>query len=251
LIYSLYNDTVTLEFDERRHRYSANGEWVPSVTSILKIVSKGDALLQWGVNVAVAFLRENLKGEISSDDLDRLFLAAKYAHRNKKEEAADIGTMAHRWIEGHLRGETNELPANEAARNACNAALDWLRTHSHEPVAIEQRVYSKRHNFAGTLDYLSRVDGNLCLVDWKSSSGLWPEYFLQTSAYVAAYEEEHKETISGRWLIRIDKATGLFDARFSSRSEQRKDYKAFLAALTLFKRHKELETLTKKGATHV
>ena len=202
--------------------------------------------MYWAINQTVGFLQENLKGEISSEDLNNLLLASKHAHRIKKEEAADIGTLAHQWIEQHLRGNTLELPANEAARNSCCAALDWLGTHHHESVAIEQRVYSKRHNFAGTVDYISNVDGALALVDWKTSSGIYPEYFLQTSAYVGAWEEETGQKIPGRWLIRIDKTTGAFEAKFSPRSEQRQDYRAFIAALQLYTRHKELEKKVKQ-----
>jgi len=239
----LYSGTVELEFkDKPYHAYYANGEKVPSVTTILKVVSKGDALTWWAVNQTVDYFRSQLQGEISSETLEEIFKAAKFAWKAKKEEAAGIGTIAHQWLEKHLRGETpDELPANEAAANSVRAALDWLSQHHHEPVAIESRIYSKKFFYAGTLDYLSRVDGDLCVCDWKTSTGLWPEYFFQTAAYVHAHEEESGQKIDGRWLLRIDKVTGQFEELFLPRSTLSKDFKAFKGALALYERLKELK----------
>jgi hypothetical protein len=83
------------------------------------------------------------------------------------------------------------------------------------------------------------IDGELAVADWKTSTGIHAEYLLQTAAYVGALEEELGLEITCRYIIRLDKETGEFEARRYDKGE--KDFEAFLAARTLYERLRELE----------
>jgi hypothetical protein len=214
--------------------------YVPGVTTVLGVIGKGDGLLQWGVNTAIDFLRNRLVGALTQEEMDAAFADAKYAHRRIKEEAATAGTLAHKWAEAYLVGNELPLPENEQAARACNAAKAWLASHSWQTQNVERRIYSRKYNYAGTLDYLALIDGERCLCDWKTSKRLYDEYRFQTAAYVQALEEEG-EAVSGRWLVRIDKESGDFEAIYSPPEEQEKDFKVFESALNIWRRQQELK----------
>lgn len=151
--------------------------------------------------------------------------------------------MAHNWLEQYFKsGEPGPAPEHPKAGHCVDAALKWLHEHQVEKLEVERRIYSRKHQFSGTLDKLAIVDGKKCLIDWKSSKGVYTEYKLQTAAYVGAYEEETGEYIEGRWLIKLGKEDGEFEAHWYPRATQRSDYKAFKNALGLLKYLKANET---------
>ena len=82
---------------------------------------------------------------------------------------------------------------------------------SYEVVALEEVVGYEQHGvrFAGTVDSVIRfVDtGALVVVDWKTSSGLYPEAAMQVAAYIAAWaaqNDEYPDNIGG-WVVRFMK----------------------------------------------
>ena len=228
-----YAGEVLLEFDQGKHSYTADGVTVPSVTQITGVLSK-DALLQWGANQSAYFLRDRLRGASEEELLgmigdDGLFNEARFAHRRKKEEAADIGTQAHQWIERVLRWEQDRTKKPEApeVRRCCEAALAFLDASKLRHVSTEQRIYSRRYGYAGTLDKIALLAGRHVVLDWKTGSGIWPEHRLQTAAYAAAWEEEHGADIPVRIIVRLGKQDGKFHVQ--QLAGWREDFKVFRA----------------------
>ena len=76
------------------------------------------------------------------------------------------------------------------------------------------------------------------MIDWKTSKAVYPEYHLQVAAYAKAVEDMHDKKVDATYILRCDKATGQFEAVRSK--DIAKNFKAFLAALTLYKRLKEI-----------
>jgi hypothetical protein len=233
-----------LEFREKSHRYFYDGQPVPGVTTVLGIISKGDALTRWAANCAVDYLTPRLQGEVSTDDLAVLLHEARSAYDDVKEEAGTIGTLAHNWIEQHLRGFNEPLPTNEFARNSCEAALKWLRDNEWETIDVEKRIFSPTHLYAGTRDWYVRIHGRLAIADWKTSKAIYGSYWYQTAAYLRAEEESSGVEIPDRWVIRIDKFTGEVEDQYEPPETIEPDFQAFLAAKTLYKR--ELERKRKR-----
>lgn len=246
----MYDGLVRLEFDEKTHRYTIyDGEKkvkAPSVTTILGVIDKSGPLIPWAINQTVNFYRAAFLPDTSYPTvvLDTIHEQAKRAARNVKEEAADIGTQAHNWLETYFKNGfvPQPLPEHPKVLNCVNAALAWLKEHDVRPIFNERRIYSRRYQYSGTLDMLALVDGVLTIVDWKSSRGLYKEFFLQTAAYSAAYTEETGTKIEQRILIRLGKDDGEFEPHALPKGQQAKDFKAFKAALTI---HKYLQSFNK------
>lgn len=188
----------------------------------------------------------------SGDYIHEVADECKYAFKRKKQEAADIGTQAHSGIEEILRStpagssvgvlllstgffDDAVSPSAVQVGNCIAAAADWLHREEIIPILVERRIYSRRRGFSGTLDLLAEQKGRKVVVDWKSSKAIYPEYHLQTAAYVKAYEEETGDKVSGRILVRLGKSDGAFDVReLTSRAGLDSDYTAFLAAKKLY-----------------
>jgi len=239
----LYGGEVCLEYNDRAHTYHViEGEErrkVPSVTRICSVIDK-PWLIPWAVNSAVNLCKGAVSPDVAHSDLylEQVWKQATSAYRSVRDEALNVGKEVHSFLEKHLKStEKPLLPAEGTAVRSCvDAALAWLREHEVRLVEVERRIYSRRHRFSGTLDKLAYVDGELTLIDWKTSKSLYDEYWLQTSAYQAAYEEETQRRIEKRILIRLDKEAAVFEDHASGRREYRQDFQAFLGALKLFKR---------------
>lgn len=236
----LYGGAVELVLDNR-HRYSANGKWAPGVTTVLGVIGKGDGITQWAVNCAIDSLRERLQGELTDAQLEDAFKVAKYAYKGVKQEACDVGTLAHNWLEQYLLGNEQPLPENEQARNSIDAAKKWMAEHDYRTVAVEQLLYSRKYRYCGKLDFLTaEIDGELSLPDWKTSKAIYDSYAFQLAAYQQAYQEETGKSIENRYIIRIDKNTAEFEVKCFPKKDFKKDFKVFKAALTIFLRQREL-----------
>ena len=242
--YELYDGQVTLSFSPGIHSYEVSGPLicapgdppfkVPSVTGITGVIGKGGGLVQWAANQATYFLRDSLRsatGESVQELIasDSVWNDGRFAHRRKKEEAADIGSIAHAWVEQLLRGGVAASPIEPRAKSCCDAAVAWLSKYLPHGLAFERKIYSRRYGFAGTLDKIAVIDGQLCLIDWKTGNAVYPEHRLQTAAYAAAYTEETGQEIKKRWIVRLGKTDGKFEAHEIT-DGLRSDFATFLAA---------------------
>ena len=75
---------------------------------------------------------------------------------------------------------------------------------------IEKKIYSKKYNYAGTLDLIctTKKSNELTLIDWKTSKAIYDNYIYQPMAYKFAFEEETGEKIKSMKIIRIPKNGG-------------------------------------------
>jgi hypothetical protein len=66
--------------------------------------------------------------------------------------------------------------------------ITWFNGTKPEVIATERTIFSDIHNFAGTVDFICRIDGVPYVIDFKTSKSIWREYELQVSAYRTALE---------------------------------------------------------------
>lgn len=227
----------TISFDEARHRFTnEKGESIPSVTSFTGVIDKSRPLIFWAVRLTKEYLLERIdNGEaITVIDIEE----ASRMHTKKKEEAADIGTRIHKWVERWIAGEKPELPDNEKERKGVTAFLKFQKEHNVKWLESEKIVYSKKYNFAGILDAVGTIGDKLTLIDFKSSNALYDEYRFQVSAYQLAYEEMTGKKIDERIIIRFGKEDGEFES--VTLDEDDKDKKAFLGCIAVKRRLNEL-----------
>ena len=244
-VFKLYKGSVEIEFYEAKHWYKHKGErqTIISVTGAVGMVDKSRPLIIWATRLASDFLKEvlNTGGGISEEVID---LACKQ-HQIKKEEAASKGTEVHKWAEEYISGKNPELPKDEKVLNGVTAFLSWVKENNIKFKESERMVYSKKHDYVGTLDAVAVIHGKTSLIDFKTSNGVYSTMHYQVAAYQMAYEEETGKELSGpRYIIRFDKDTGDFHVVNLDEDEKnyKKDCAAFLAALTLKRREKELST---------
>jgi hypothetical protein len=231
----LYKGEINLEFDANRHRYTYNGEVVPSVTSLLSIINK-PALVNWAANTAVECIQGSINPGVSYDEiqLHTIFEAGRKAHFQKKVDAGNIGSLVHKWIEQYIKNENPATPINEGLRESIDHFMKWVVKYDVKFLLAEQVVYSKRYKFAGMLDFICTIEGKMYIGDTKTSSGIYNEYFLQTAAYrYARHEEFPEEKYAGQLIIRIGK-DGEFEFAVVRDTKTYQDmFRAFLSAQNL------------------
>lgn len=205
---------------------------------------------------------------MTADEIEKWVLAAKDAHQEKLEQAGAIGHIAHNWVEKYIKyilAEDDEgllqhlatFPTDEKAKNGCLAALDWMVKHNVRWQATERKIYHRGWKYAGTMDGLCLVDScdistctgcrgkvfadRLSVADWKTSNHLYMEYLFQTAAYEAAYEDEFGVDILDRWIIRLGKDDGEFEAWRREPEDFEMDFGGFTDALILTRRVRQVE----------
>lgn len=118
----------------------------------------------------------------------------------------------------------------------------FVDKYKPKSVLGQKVVYSKTHEYIGTLDRLLIVDGKLALVDWKATNSLSYEYKMQLEAYYRALTEMvdtgilvvdtkkwHKEAL---WLVQLPKKEAIdLDknvVKFESSDKRFDNFKALL-----------------------
>lgn len=229
----LYDGKIRLTFNAQKHSYTAEELdtslspanvtkilYPRSVTQIVGILDK-PALVYWAANTTCDYLRNKIMPGQSYDEIElsELFDAARKNFRSISNRAKSVGTLVHEWIEEVLKRkialnpQIPDLPINPQARNACTAVIEWMNQHHFVPLQPEVKLYSRRHNIAGTMDWPAMVDGELSIVDWKTTKradnalGLYDEMILQIDTYATIYEEMTGTRVKQSWVVRIDKET--------------------------------------------
>lgn len=239
----LYKGTVELKFESFRHIYTYNGKKVISATQALGIIAK-PALINWAANTAIESVRGSIQPGVSYDELEleAIFDAGKKAHYQKKTDAGTMGTLIHKWVEQYIKGENPTMPINAELKSSVEKFLGWAEEHKVKFLSSEQQIYSVKHNYTGTLDFICKVDGKLYLGDLKTSSGIYPEYFMQTAAYRNAREEEFpEEKYEGQMIIHIGRDGDLEIAVVRDDKWYQEMLSAFLSALELTKHAETLK----------
>ena len=133
----------------------------------------------------------------------------------------EAGTLAHTMVEAHINGEDFVRSPNIdgevflQASNAFDAYLNWERMTKLEIVEQEMPLVSEEHQFGGCPDAIGLIDGELCLVDWKTSNSVYADYLIQLAAYKTLYEENRAEKLTGGFhLCRFAKSHGDFSHHY-------------------------------------
>ncbi len=167
--------------------YTIEGMWYPRVTKILDVKAK--------------------------PGLDNFFKeVGDYASAEEiKNKSAEEGTLLHGVLERIAVGDTVDIP--DSVRPAIEAFQQFNATRGivFHADHVERQIWSQRYRYAGTVDALATIDGKFGVLDIKTSAGFYPEYNLQTAAYVSALQEfELKRAlalprdIETRWILRVD-----------------------------------------------
>ena len=160
------------------------GRPVPGATTALAVLNK-PALVSWAN-------RLGLQGIDSSKYVD---------------DKAVIGTLAHYMIISYLqRTEPNLSDYSQNQIDQAETCLikfwDWEKEHSLSTVLTETPFVSEAYNFGGTIDWYGKINDHFTLIDFKTSSGIFPEMSYQLAAY-SQLLREHSYLLPQSRIIRV------------------------------------------------
>ena len=236
----LYKGKVMVKFYPVSHQYwvSVDGDKSkrrPGVTTICGIKDKSIGLMSWQQTITADYLI----GKIEAGDkvtTDTIFEAV-VQNEVQRDKAASIGNEIHDWVSKYINFKLKksgfktmpEMPEHPQVVTGVNSFLDWEKAHKVKFLSSERVVFSRKHEFMGTLDIEAIVDGKHALVDLKSSNGLYNSVRAQTAAYVMADMEEDKaKKYEGRWAIRVSKFT---EEEYVKKEERKKEMKRAIARI--------------------
>lgn len=235
MIYHLYNNTVELDFNEAKHKYTIDGKGIDGVSTSIKILamSKVD---DWAVNMDFQKFYELYDSGLNFDDAIK---QAKKFHMAERDGRADLGTNVHKMIEYFITGKTIDFLATKSEYERLKLFIDWAEENVDHFVDSERPVYSKKDKYCGTLDFTCVLKGQdgLWLGDIKNAKYIYPKNFLQTAAYQKAYTEETNRPIVGRIIVRLADDS----VEVVKRLKFKEDYSNFKAALKLNRWYTKLE----------
>lgn len=110
----------------------------------------------------------------------------KGAPRRETSGAAETGTAVHDLVERIARGEDvgRVHPDYQPYVDHFKAFLDKWQP---EYLLMEETVWNEEHGYAGTFDAIARINGEVVILDYKTTrSGVHAEVALQMAAYANA-----------------------------------------------------------------
>lgn len=187
---------MSLVFDDAAHKYTWQGQPVPSVTQVLSPLY-----------------------DFSMVPAD--VLAAK----------SRLGTLIHLATELYDEGELDESSVAPEIRPYLDAWVRFRDDTGFVPYRVEARVYHPVHRYAGTLDRTGYVGDLFELLDIKSCACIDPAAGVQTSAYREAYAKTFPKdpAIVRRRVVQL-RPDGTYRAPLM---EAKSDWPTFLSLLTV------------------
>ena len=156
--------------DGVRYYTLPNGKKAPSITSITSFYNR-QTFIKWRKKV----------GEEEANKITKV--------------ATDRGTKFHDLVEKYLLNEDinsmkDILPSTKSRWIAAREALNKI-DNIH---ALEKPLYSEYFGIAGRVDCIAEYNGELAVIDFKTSKKIKPEkwlenYFVQETAYACMYFE--------------------------------------------------------------
>tara|TARA_Y100001963_G_scaffold36891_1_gene51569 strand:- start:18 stop:791 length:774 start_codon:yes stop_codon:yes gene_type:complete len=169
-ILEISDDAKQITLPDSRY-YRRNGKYYPSVTYVLGYYPKGKFFEDW---------------------LKKVGYSADYIVK----KAADEGTQVHEMIESYLNNEElNFLSSNGDPLYNPNIwqmflkFVEWWETYKPTLLETEVHLFSDKLKVAGTCDLVCEIEGELWIVDFKTSNSIQTTYELQTAIYSECYEE--------------------------------------------------------------
>lgn len=163
---------------------TSEGKRVPGATTITGLLNK-PYLIPWA-------------NRLGLEGID----STKY-----RDEAAEIGTLAHEIIQAHLQGQEMDYSEygtlqKDLAENSVLSYLEWEKRHKIEPILLEKAMVSDKNEYGGTVDCYCLLDGEPTLIDFKTGKAIYDEYFVQTAGY-AELLKEHGYEVKKIIILRI------------------------------------------------
>ena len=178
------------DLDKPHQKYILkDGTEVTGVTTILQVLDKGGDLTNWIIKT----VREGGDPEAI------------------KVNAGRIGTAAHFLCESYLGGYNAQFEGLtqeqlDVAILSFGKFKSYWEASGYTLVHSEVQLVSETYKYGGTIDCIVKdQDGNLGILDIKTSTGIYDGYIMQLAAYFHLYAENYGEGITDFKILRIGK----------------------------------------------
>lgn len=159
------------EVDGIRYYKTPQGILYPSITTVLSKTSDMTGLEEW---------RERVGSELADQIM---------------KDAQIHGTMTHKLCEDYLNNKQSEGSFLDIPKSHFEKLKPYLHKMNNIR-GIEIPLYSDEFKIAGTCDCIAEYDGNLSIIDFKTSRSRLAEhydkvqkYFMQATAYSLMWKE--------------------------------------------------------------
>ena len=174
-------DLQTENINGKRHYVTPDGNKYISITSLLSNLSKAD-IQKW---------RERV-GEAEANKIST--------------KASRQGTSVHSICETYIKNEYGYLDGRMPNEIDMFSSIQPLLDRIDNVHVIEGALYSDELQLAGRTDLIAEFDGNLSVIDYKTSRKIknWEmchSYFMQGAFYAHAYEERTGISINNIVII--------------------------------------------------
>ena len=233
------------------HQYWFNGEGpLPSVTTILEVISK-PAVGVFKAKEAARAVWNGVSFELQGKSEEEVIQWALKESDKARDTAATLGSSVHMLADfvGSSETASNGWQISEQEKPYVEAYRDFLGRYGRSSIVSSEHMVWSLDGYAGTYDQLMEIDGELWIIDIKTSAhGPYPEWGLQLAAYAWAHwiivpgqHAPHSMPAVLRFgILHLrpdlypDTGWRLIEYPCTSR-----DYGAFLSALDLWKWKKE------------
>lgn len=182
--------------------YEIEGKFYPSVTTILEAFPLTFGLREFFQNntkYEAERIREEtaLSGSKIHHTIELMLMGREVSPYGLTDEQINILNISEPTLVRKLREAFTEKEDK-----ALKGFKQFFEDCKPEIIENEKIIFSKKHGFAGTLDFVGRITlpatknrkakKMLVLLDYKTGKGIYPEYELQVAAYLMAYKEMMK-----------------------------------------------------------
>lgn len=212
--YQIKNNQLT--FTDGRFYIDTDGNYYPSVTTILEAYPKTYQFYEW------------LKSQ--GNDSDKI-----------RDAAGVRGSAVHDLTEKYDNNfEVSLLDANGNPQYSLEVwamferYVDFSNRYTPNNILVEQNFIG--HGFAGTVDRVAEIEGKKYIIDIKTSNALYDSYWLQLAAYRKLYNED-VDGVAILWLNAKTRTGKDFQGKgwqLVIKEDTAKDYKLFEATKLLW-----------------
>ena len=180
-------DVSTETIKGKRFYVTPEGKKYPSITTVLS-GRNSEGLVRW---------RESVGNDVANQIM---------------RTAAKRGTAVHQLVEDYLNNE--ELSNQDVLPTALFTILKPELDNISNIRLQEGALYSDSYGVAGRVDCIADYKGELCVIDFKTSTKEkkeeWVEnYFIQGSAYCEMYEERFDQPIDRVVILIVTEDGGI------------------------------------------
>lgn len=164
----------------RGHSYFDGDQKIPSVTTILSAGLPKPALVDWAARMSAEYVVDHWDQllDMTPSQRQKAVLGARW---ESSRAAMARGTLIHEMAE-HLAHDHEFVPPEEID-GPVRAYARWLDDWDVHPTHVEATIVNRTRRYAGTLDLLATIGGQLWLLDVKTGKGLFGDSALQLAAY--------------------------------------------------------------------